>query len=376
VAPIPIVAFRQRQSETLDTLRQMVETESPTTDKTAVDALGAWIAARLEALGFAIERLGQADAGDHWLARWGDGEGGILLLHHIDTVFPVGTLERTPWRVDGDLAFGPGVLDMKGGVAVTLAALAGIVRHGVSPARPVWCLLTSDEETGSRTSRAIIEDLARRSSLVLVLEPARPDGAVKTRRKGTGVFVVEAIGRAAHAGNDPEKGVNAIEEIALQVPRIHALADPSRGTTVSVGVIEGGTRANVIPERCRLRVDVRALDEAEQRRVEAGFAALRPILPEARLEIGGGWNRPAMERTPAVAGAYERARRLGEQLGLSIVDGAAGGGSDANFVAALGLSVLDGLGPVGEGPHSEREFIRIPSLFERAALLAALLTEP
>lgn len=376
MAPIPITAFRQRQSETLDTLRRMVETESPTTDKSAIDALGAWIAARLEALGLAIERLAQADAGDHWLARWGDGEGGILLLHHIDTVFPVGTLERTPWRVDGDLAFGPGVLDMKGGVAVTLAALDGIVRHGMTPARPVWCLFTSDEETGSHTSRTIIEDLARRSSLVLVLEPARPDGAVKTSRKGTGVFVVEAIGRAAHAGNDPENGVNAIQEMALQVPRIHALADPSRGTTVSVGVIEGGTRANVIPERCRMRVDVRALDEAEQRRVEAGFAALRPILPEARLEVSGGWNRPAMERTPAVAAAFERARRLGEQLGLSVVDGSAGGGSDANFVAALGLSVLDGLGPVGEGPHSEREFVRIPSLFERAALVAALLTEP
>jgi glutamate carboxypeptidase len=265
---------------------------------------------------------------------------------------------------------------MKGGIAVTLAALRGLQGAGLRLPSPVHCLLTSDEETGSRTSRSIIEDLARRHAWVLCLEPALPDGKLKTSRKGTGLFTLETVGRAAHAGNNPEAGINAILEMAHQIPNVHALAAPARGSTVAVGVIDGGTRTNVVPERCRVRIDVRVVEVEEQRRIEAGFAALRPVLPGAQLVTHGGWNRPPMPRTAAIASAFERARRVGAGLGLDLQEGGAGGGSDANFVAALGAAVLDGLGPRGDGAHSSQEYLEIDSLAERAALLAALLTAP
>ncbi len=375
MSAIPISSFREGLPAQLSALRSMVEMESPTTDKRLVDILGGWLAASLEKLGLQIERFPQTKAGDHWLATWGSGTGGILLLHHLDTVYPTGTLQTTPWTERNGRAFGPGVLDMKGGIAVTLAALAGLVRAARLPARPVRCLFTSDEETGSHSSRGLLEDQARRASLVLCLEPAMRDGSLKTSRKGTGFFIVEAVGRAAHAGNNPEAGINAIVEMAHQIPLIQGLAAPAFGTTVSVGVIEGGTRTNVVPERCRVRVDVRVVEAAEQARVEAGLAALHPTLEGARIEKHGGWNRPPMPRTASIAAAFEGARRIGDGLGLRLTEGAAGGGSDANFVAALGIPVLDGLGPVGDGAHSSEEYVEIRSLPERAALLAALLTE-
>lgn len=373
--PLPISDFHPYRDRILDDLRRMVESESPTPHKSLVDALGAWLASRAEASGLRVERIPQTDAGDHWLASLGDGPGGILVLHHLDTVYPAGTLAAHPWRVDGQRLYAPGALDMKGGIAVSLAAVDGLRRAGHVPSGPVRLLFTSDEETGSRTSRGVIEDLAHRSDLVLCMEPAMQRGALKTQRKGTGLFFVEAIGRAAHAGNDPQSGINAIVEMAHQVPRIHALASPAAGTTVSVGVIEGGTRSNVVPDRCRVRIDVRVVDAAEQGRIESGFGALRPVLDGARLEWHGGWNRPPMPRTPAIGVAFEWARRVAAGLGIDLQEGSAGGGSDANFVAALGLPVLDGLGPLGDGAHSPQEHILIDSLAERAALLAALLSE-
>lgn len=373
---LSIADFQHHRQAILDDLRHMVELESPTTEKSLVDALGAWVAARAQAAGLRVQRFPQTDAGDHWLASLGDGDGGILVLHHLDTVYPAGTLADRPWRIDGPRLFAPGVLDMKGGIAVSLGAVDGLRRSGLRPRTPVRLLFTSDEETGSRTSRALIEDLAQRHDLILCMEPAMPEGALKTRRKGTGLFFVEAIGRSAHAGNDPEAGINAIAEMAHQVPRIHALAAPAVGTTVSVGVIEGGTRSNVIPESCRVRIDVRVVEPEERARIEAGFDALRPVLPGARIEWRGGWNRPPMPRTPAIGAAFEWARTLAAGLGLDLREGAAGGGSDANFVAALGLPVLDGLGPLGDGAHSQQEHVLIDSLAERAALVAALLSEP
>jgi glutamate carboxypeptidase len=375
MALLPLSHFRAGQDRILDSLRQMVEMESPTPDKGRIDMLGAWVSAQFEACGGTVERMAQADAGDHWLISWGSGDGGTLLLHHLDTVHAVGTIGSMPWKLDDGRARGPGVLDMKGGIAVSLGALQGLHAAGTELSSPIRCLLTSDEETGSRTSRQIIEDLARRHTWALCLEPALPNGSLKTRRKGTGVFVLEATGRAAHAGNNPEAGVNAILEMAHQIPRVHALASPASGTTVAVGVIEGGTRTNVVPEHCRVRIDVRVVEPQEQPRVEAGFAALRPVLPGARLAVRGGWNRPPMTRTPAIVTAFERARRIGGSLGLDLSEGGAGGGSDANFVAALGSAVLDGLGPRGDGAHSSQEYVEVDSLSERAMLVAALLTE-
>ena len=372
---IPVSSFRERLPDLLGSLRYLVEMESPTTDKELVDILGAWVASRVEGLGLSVERIPQPKAGDHWLASWGSGPAGILLLHHLDTVYPAGTVASRPWAEHGGRVLGPGVLDMKGGIAVTLGALAALQREGRRPARPLRCLFTSDEETGSRTSRPLVEDQARRHDLVLCLEPAMPDGALKTSRKGTGVFHVETFGRAAHAGNNPESGINAIVEMAHQLAQIQALAWPASGTTVNVGVIEGGTRTNVIPERCRVRVDVRVVEADEQARLEAGFAALRPVLEGARIETRGAWNRPVMARSASIASAFENARRIAAGLGLPLTEGTAGGGSDANFVAALGIPVLDGLGPTGDGAHSVEEYVEIRSLPERAALLAALLTE-
>jgi glutamate carboxypeptidase len=365
---IPVSSFQQRLPDLLDSLKTMVEMESPTNEKELVNELGRWVSVELERLGLQVERLTQEKAGDHWLALWGSGSGGVLLLHHLDTVYPTGTIHTRPWAIEGELAFGPGALDMKGGIAVTLAALGALRRAGHPPNRPVRCLFTSDEETGSRTSRALVEAQARSHDLVLCLEPAMPDGALKTSRKGTGLFSVEVHGRAAHAGNDPQAGINAIVEMAHQIPEIQALASPAAGTTVSVGVIDGGTRSNVIPERCRVRVDVRVVAASEQGRVDAGFAALRPVLPGAVIEAHGGWNRPPMARTASIASAFEDARRLGASLGLQLTEGSAGGGSDANYVAALGVPVLDGLGPAGDGAHSTQEFVQIGSLAERAAL--------
>jgi glutamate carboxypeptidase len=365
--------FDGRLESMLADLQAMVEMESPTHNKDPLDRLGAWIAERMEALGFATTRYPEPKAGDHWLAETGSGGGGILLLHHMDTVYPEGTIASMPWSVREGRAYGPGVLDMKGGIVVTFGALSAL--RDTQPGKPIRCLFTSDEETGSRTSRPLVESLAREANLVLCLEPSLPGGGLKTQRKGTGLFFVEVHGRAAHAGNDPEAGVNAIAEMALQIPAIHALAAPSSGTTVSVGVIQGGTRSNVVPEHCRVKIDVRIADAAEKARVEEGFASLRPHLPGARLEVRGGWSRPPMARTRAIAGAFERARRIADGIGLTLSEGGAGGGSDANFVAALEVPVLDGLGPIGDHAHSPDEYLEIASLPPRAALLAALLRE-
>jgi glutamate carboxypeptidase len=245
---LPLEIFRASRDEMLESLRQMVEMESPTTEKARLDRLGEWLASQFKDLGGVVERMPQTGSGDHWLISWGHGDGGTLLLHHIDTVHPVGTIGTMPWRVEEGRAYGPGALDMKGGVAVTLGAFRALRAAGTPLPSPVRCLLTSDEETGSRTSRRIIEEWSGRHEWVLCLEPAQPSGALKTSRKGTGLFILEVTGRAAHAGNNPEAGVNAILEMAHQIPQVHALAAPAVGTTVSVGVIDVGTRSDVVPE--------------------------------------------------------------------------------------------------------------------------------
>jgi glutamate carboxypeptidase len=373
--PFSIPQFHERTSGILDLLRQLVEMESPTTDKPHLDALGQFVAQRASESGATTRPFTQATAGDHWLAEWGDGPDGLLLLAHLDTVHPLGTLERMPWSVQDDRATGPGSIDMKGGVVVALAALEALTGTGLLPSHPIRVLFTSDEETGSRTSRALIEDLARKHRAVFCLEPAMPDGALKTWRKGTGLFILEVTGVPSHAGNSPESGVNAIVEMAHQILRVQALARPEAGTTISTGTIEGGTRTNVVPARCRAKVDIRVLETAEQARLSRAFQDLQPVLPGAKIAVSGGWNRPPMARTPTMAAAFGRARTIAKGLGLDLQESGTGGGSDANFVAALGVPVLDGLGPLGNGAHSDHEFVMVSSLPERAALLAALLTE-
>lgn len=373
--PFSVDEFRGQLPSLVSLLQLLVETESPTTDKARVDAVSRIVADRCTAAGAHVVAFPQESAGDHRLAAWGEGDNGLLLLAHLDTVHPVGTLARMPWGVADGRATGPGSIDMKGGVTVALAALEALVRADRMPRWPVRILFTTDEETGSRTSRTLIEDQARRHRAVFCLEPAMPDGALKTWRKGTGLFILDVTGRTSHAGNSPEAGVNAIVEMAHQVLKVQSLARPEAGTTISVGLIAGGTRTNVVPGHCQAKLDVRVLEPGEPERIERELHDLRPALAGAKVEVRGGWNRPPMRRTPTMTASFRRARTLAAPLGLDLVESGTGGGSDANFVAAIGVPVLDGLGPLGNGAHSDHEYVVVDSLAQRAALLAALLTE-
>ena len=356
-------------------LKLLVETESPTYDKAAVDRVGALVTAQARKLGAEIEIIPNIETGDHVILRWGRGGPGILLLCHMDTVFPLGVLERMPYREEGGKIFGPGALDMKAGIVISLAAMSRLQEAGKNPPRPVTLLCTSDEEVGSQTSREHIERLAQGSAVVFVLESALVDGSLKTWRKGGGTLHVKTKGRAAHAGGDHEKGRNAIEEMAHQIPLIQKLTDYAKGTTLNVGTIHGGTVSNVVPEECSVEVDVRVLFPAEWERVQLALANLKPVLHDTQIEISGGMNRPPMPFNDGIKSVFEKVRSVGEKLGLEIKAGGSGGMSDANFVAPLGIPVIDGMGAIGEGYHSEREFLFADSLEERTNLLAALLME-
>ena len=352
-------------------LKQLVETESPSHDKRAVDRIGEFIAEEALKSGAVVEILQNAVTGDHILSKWGSGGDGILLLCHMDTVFPPGTLSKMPYHEANGKIFGPGVLDMKAGIVISLAAVEAAQKFGME--RPVTLLCTSDEEIGSPTSRAWIESLAKESALVLVLEAALMDGSLKTWRKGAGEFQVKVRGRAAHAGADHEKGRNAIEEMAHQVLAIQKMTDYVKGTTLNVGVIHGGTVSNVVPKEAMIEVDVRILQPGEWGRLERGMEQLKPVLDGTSIEISGGLNRPPMPFDEKMQATFEKAKGIASQIGLDLKAGGTGGVSDANFVAPLGIPVLDGLGAVGEGYHSEREYIFESSLEEKKDLLIQLI---
>jgi glutamate carboxypeptidase len=358
-------------------LKTLVETESPSYDKAAVDRVGAIVAQEARGLGAQVEILPNADTGDHVLARFPSPNGGaekpILLLCHMDTVFPLGTLSRMPYREADGKIFGPGVLDMKSGIVISLAAIEQAQESGLS--RPVTLLCTSDEEIGSGTSRAWIESLAKESALVLVLESAMPDGSLKTWRKGVGDFTVRVRGRAAHAGGAHEQGRNAIEEMAHQVIAIQKLTDYGRQTTLNVGVIRGGTVSNVVPDDAEIVVDVRVRQPGEWERLENEMTNLKPVLDGTSIEVSGSMNRPPMPFDDRMKATFEKAKSIAMRVGIDLKASGTGGGSDANFVAPLGIPVLDGLGAVGQGPHSEREYMLVDSLLERRQLVSHLLTD-
>jgi glutamate carboxypeptidase len=360
--------------ETKQLFKTLVETESPSHIKAAVDRVGVIVAEEARRLGARLEILPNKETGDHLLARFpstAEGEKPILLLCHMDTVFPLGTLSRMPYREGDGKIFGPGTLDMKAGIVISLAAIEQARLAGMS--RPVTLFCTSDEETGSHTSRQHIERLAKESELVLVLESALPDGSLKTWRKGVGEFRVTTKGRAAHAGGDHEKGRNAIEEMAHQVIAVQKLTDYSKQTTLNVGVIQGGTVSNVVPEHASIQVDVRVMQPGEWERLEEEVKKLQPILDGTSIEVSGGLNRPPMPFDETMKATFERAKSIAGQVGIEVKAGGTGGSSDANFVAPLGIPVMDGLGAVGEGYHSEREFIVADSLEQRVKLVSALL---
>ncbi len=285
----------------------------------------------------------------------------------------MGTLARMPYRQEGDRVAGPGVYDMKGGLALMLQALEGLRQLGRPAQSRLTFLVTSDEEIGSPTSRLLVEDLARQSAAVLVFEPGvLPGGAVKTGRKGTGLFKLEVAGRAAHAGNDPERGRSAIHELGRQIARLQGLNNSAGGLHLNVGVIRGGTRPNVVAAHAEAEIDVRVATLAEAARLERLFADLEPLGPDVQLRVSGGMNRPPLERGAHVAELYERARGLAEELGFALPEASVGGGSDGNFTAALGVPTLDGLGVVGAGAHADHEHLRVSHLANRLALTMRL----
>ncbi len=369
--------LQHREAQMTRLLGRFVRAESPSFDKAAVDRFGRLVAAEWRKRGARVQFLRQTERGDHLRVELRPGrsrpQGQILVLGHLDTVYDLGALGRMPFRVRRGRACGPGALDMKSGLVIALFAADALRRMRRLPRKRVVFLFTSDEEIGSQSSRARIEREARRSQAVLVLEPATGlDGRLKTARKGVGEIELVVTGRAAHAGINPQDGVNAVHELALQIERIARFNQPRRGITVNVDVVEGGTRSNVIAESARALVDIRVARAADMRRLETKFRRLRPILPGARLEVRGGFSRPPMEEA-ASAALFRRAKALAGEMGLKLQGSFSGGGSDGNFTAALGVPTLDGLGGYGSGAHSPGEFVFSRALPERAALLATLL---
>jgi glutamate carboxypeptidase len=357
----------------LETIEALVALESPTTDKAAVDRCGSALASRLEAIGGRVTRLPRQDRGDHLLAEFGCGTSQILLLGHFDTVWPVGQLDRMPLTRSGGRLHGPGVFDMKAGIAIAMLAARALLETGPALAHRIVMLWTTDEEIGSESSRAAIEDEARRSRAVLVLEPSLPGGAVKTARKGCGSYQLTVRGIAAHAGIEPQKGASAVQELAHQILRVNALQNLAAGISVNVVQVSGGVRSNVIPDEARAVVDVRVPTAAAAAEIDAAFRGLRPLDGRTSIEATGGIDRPPLERTALVERLYKQARDVARELGQDLGEGGTGGGSDGNFTAALGIPTLDGLGAVGDGAHALHEHVDIESLADRAGLLAGLI---
>ena len=352
-------------------LRELVEIESPSTSPQGVTTLAQRLSRELQPLGLRPELLPVDGAGPILRGRSDVRGAAVMLLGHLDTVWPIGTLAARPVRVEGDRLFGPGAYDMKAGLVVVLFALRRLREAGRSV--PVTVFFTPLEETGGLPYRTVMETEMRASRAVLDFEPAWPGGAVKTARKGAGSYVLTAHGKAAHAGADLGKGANAILEIARQVERLSGLTDLERGSSVNVGVVRGGVRPNVVPDSAAIEIDVRYRTLADRERLDAAVRAFSPSVPGVRLEIEGGLNCPPLERGPHVVSVYEKARAAARELGFELEEVATGGASEASFASALGIPTLDGLGADGDGAHAEDEHVLLSSLPERAALAAGLI---
>lgn len=370
--------LRDRKEEMVRLLAKLVHLESPSFDKGAVDSCGELVAAEWRRRGARVRILRQWKRGNHvraelWLGK-GKPAGQIMVLGHFDTVYPVGTIAKMPFRASKGRAWGPGAFDMKGGLVQALFAADAMRAVKIYPRKRLVFFWNSDEEIGSHSSRGAIEREARGSDAVLVLEPAfGTEGHLKTSRKGVGSAEMIVTGRSAHAGIDPKSGVNAVQELALQIARLTKLNSHRRGIAIQATVIAGGTASNVVPDHARADVDIRYSRLADAKPLNQKLHSIKPILPGARVEIRGGVNRPPLERTQAVGELFARAQSLMREMGLSLGEASTGGGSDGNLTAALGVPTLDGLGAVGDGAHSPREHVIIRALPERAALLAGLL---
>ncbi|HKV39155.1 MAG TPA: M20 family metallopeptidase [Blastocatellia bacterium] len=389
--------FQGRNAKAVELLRWLVEQESMSRVPEATSRIAEMVGAKLAGLGATVELQRDPKFGATLLAHFGQIPGPglkpdtplssakthpapdepankqLLIVGHLDTVWPIGTLAERPFRIEGGLAYGPGAFDMKAGLTIAILAIAALRDLGRSTRRPITFLFTCDEETGSSFSRDTIETQGRCSEAALVLEPPIPGGKVKTRRKGVGEFQIVIRGRPAHAGNDPRAGVSAITELAHQILAINKMSDFEQGTTLNVGVVSGGVLANVIAGQARAVVDLRYRTVEEGARIVEAIYGLKPVLDDACLEVTGGMGRSPLLRTDGVARLFEQARTIASSAGVDLQEGSVGGGSDGNFLAALGIPVLDGLGVDGAGAHAEHEHVIIGDIPLRAALLARLM---
>ena len=367
---------QEHRSDMLEVLKRMVELESPSDNKAAVDHLGEYLALEFASLGGTVKFFPQPDCGNHLKVEFpGSSTKPVLLLGHFDTVWPLGTLGTMPFRVDNGRAFGPGVYDMKAGIAMMMFAMRALRSAGRSNSdRPVSILLDTDEEVGSTTGRPVVESTAKNCEAVLVLEPSQTiKGMLKTARKGVGDYTIRVRGRASHAGVDFEKGHSAVIELSRQILEIAKFTDVARGITVNPGVVQGGTRTNVVAAEAVAEVDIRIARAADAAELEKKFAALRPVDPNCTVEVTGGLNRPPMERTEGTVRLFRLAQEQAKSMGMPLDEASTGGGSDGNFTSAMGIPTLDGLGAVGEGAHAVNESILLEELPRRTALLATLI---
>lgn len=374
----PILTYlNDNRKALLDVLESMVRIESPSFDAPAVNRCVDYVAGLAETQGGRVTRYKSRGFGDHLQVDFGPAAKRgkrTLLLGHLDTVWDIGTLSRMPYKIAQGRVWGPGVLDMKCGVAMMFFALRALEATGQKLTKPVTILLNADEEIGSKTSRPITEKLAKSSDAVFVLEPGTGlTGKLKTARKGVGDYEVRVHGRASHAGVDFTAGASATLELARQIPRIAGITRLPRGITVNVGVIGGGTRTNVVAEEAWAKVDVRIAKLKDGAWLDKQIHKLRPIDKRTSIEITGGLNRPPMERSRGIVALFRKAQAIGKELGLTLEQSMTGGGSDGNFTAALGIATLDGLGGVGEGAHASNESILLDPIAPRTALLARLL---
>jgi glutamate carboxypeptidase len=369
--------FRSRQGEMVNLLKQIVGRESPTLEKKAVDACSAFVAGEFRKTGARVTRLPQKKIGDFHVIEYpaatpATASGQILILTHIDTVWPLGKIERMPFYISANQAFGPGVLDMKAGVVLAIFALKALHQLRLKIGRRIVVFVNSAEETGSPAADDVIKRLARSSKAVLCLEPALPGGALKTERKGRMVVRLEAHGRAAHAGT-PEKGVNAVEELVGQLRRLKRLE--TGGVTLSVNQIGGGEKANVIAETAWALMDIRFWTLRQRDKITGALRQLKPEKAGAKFKFSVEGQTPAMEKTKPSVRLLQQARSIGAAMEIALDEGKTGGGSDASLAASLGVPTLDGLGPDGDGIHAENEHVLLPSFVERAALLTELLRQ-
>ena len=371
--------FLRRQNEIIALVRSLVEIESPSGDEEGSNKVVSLLAASARSIGAvtAIDRIVSESYGCNVRVRAfgtaAPNTAPLVIIGHTDTVHPRGSLVSRPWRIEGNRIYGPGIFDMKANCALVLEALRACEATAAKPQRPIIVLLTCDEENGSPAGRGLVEAEARRARAALVLEPPANGGRVKTARKGTGMFTITVRGRAAHAGLDPEKGVSAVLELARQTVRLHAMNDAEQGTTVTVSVVRGGTHSNVVPAEASAEIDLRFTSSEVGHWMEKEILTLKPFDERAQVIVEGGINRPPLERTDKIVQLYEHARGVASMLDFDLGEASVGGASDGNFVGALGVPVLDGLGVEGDGAHAAHEHILADNIPNRGALLAGLI---